>query len=472
MKLKFKLSIFLFFLIVLSFTGVQAGGLTFYETGTKAASLGGAFRGLADDWSACFWNPAGIAYLEHSELNLSAYVTSPRPTYIPEVKFNEYEVGFMNGTKWYPDDKNYLRSNFSGFFKFNRFKGYTPGIAFFIPYDIQYAWKVYEPPAGYNNSVSLPAYDHQTDLLILDFHPTLAKEVISDKLSLGVGISIQYADFLLKKLYLVPTDSLIPRPYENFPMYSKFEGDGWGVGFNIGLLLKLTPKVKVGVTLKSPVNIDLSGTSELQVFLPENESLADEVAEQSTYSDSLFRGGKLQASMSDEMTLSLPAEFGAGISYQYSEKLTFTFDVSLVNWSSFEKLEANFGWKFPFAENSTYKITLPLNWENVTTLSLGCEYQLSDKVALRGGYYFEPSPIPDESLTPLFPDVGDKNGISLGICLHLAPFDLTYAYQYTDFKEREITSLTDINQDFRFDNLPGLYRMYSHASYFSLSYHF
>lgn len=472
MKLKLKLSILLFFIINLSYSGVQAGGLTFYETGTKAASLGGAFRGLADDWSACFWNPAGIAYLEHSELNLSAYATSPRPTYIPEVKFEEYEVGFMNGNKWYPDDRNYLRPNFSAFLKLDKLKGFTPGIAFFVPYDVQYAWKIYEPTSGFNNSVSLPNHDHQTDLIILDFHPTLAKEVIADKLSLGAGISIQYGDLLLRKLNLVPTDSLIPRPYDNFPMDSKFQGDGWGVGFNIGLLLKLTPKVKVGVTLRSPMNIELSGTSDLQVFLPENDSLASYVAEQSDYPDSLFRGGKLKTSTSDEMTLSLPADFGAGISYQHSEKLTFTFDLSFVNWSSLDELEANFGWKFPFAENSTSKVTLPLNWENVTRFSLGCEYQASEKVALRGGYYFEPSPIPDKSLTPLFPDVGDKNGISLGICLHLNSFNLTYAYQYIGFKEREITNITDINGDFLYDNLPGIYRMDSHASYFSLSYHF
>lgn len=475
MKLKLKLSILLLFLISASWVGVHAGGLNLTEVGTKATSLGGAFRGLADDWSASFWNPAGIAYLEESEVNISPYFTSPRPTYLPDVLLGEgqesYPVGFKNGIKWYPEDKNFLKSNFGAFLKLERFKGLVPGVAFFVPYDMQYSWDLYEPPVGYNASVSLPQHDYQSDLEVLDFHPTLAKELIADKLSLGAGVSIQFGDLFLRKLFLVPNDSLIPRPYENFPMYGKFQGDGWGVGFNIGLLLKLTPKVNVGVAIRSPVDIELSGTSDLQVFLPENESLAQEVAEGSDYPDSLFQGGKLETSLDDEMTLSLPADFGAGVSYQYSEKLMFAFDVSWVNWSRFEELEASFGWEFPFSEDPE-KVALPLKWEDVTRFSLGCEYRPSEKVALRGGYYFEPSPIPDNSLTPLFPDIGDKNGISFGLGLNLGSFELSYAHQYVDFKERDVKTVADINNDMQLDNLPGLYRMDSHASYFSLSYHF
>ena len=475
MKLKPKLSIILFILISALWVGAYAGGLSLSEVGTKAVSLGGAFRGVADDWSASFWNPAGIAYLENSVVNITPYFTSPRPTYLPQVLLGKgedsYDVGFKNGIKWYPNDKNLFRSNFSAFLNLDQLKGLVPGVAFFIPYDIQYTWDLYDPPLGYNPTASPPRYDYQSDLQVLDFHPTLAKELVADKLSLGAGVSVQFGDLLLRRLFLVPNDSLIPRPYENFPMDAKFQGDGWGVGFNIGLLLKLTPKVKVGVSLRSPVDIELSGTSDLQVFLPENEALAQEVAEQSGYPDSLFLGGKLKSSADDEMTLSLPADFGAGISYQYSERLMFAFDISWVNWSSFEELKADFGWEFPFTQ-APERVTLPLKWEDVTRFSLGCEYRPSEKVALRGGYYFEPSPVPDISLTPLFPDVGDKNGINFGVTLNLGSVELSYAHQYVDYKERDVQTLAYENDDPQFDNLPGIYRMDSHTSYFSLSYHF
>ena len=38
--------------------------------GARALGLGGAFVGVADDATACFWNPAGLAQLNRKELSL------------------------------------------------------------------------------------------------------------------------------------------------------------------------------------------------------------------------------------------------------------------------------------------------------------------------------------------------------------------------------------------------------------------
>ena len=38
--------------------GYEWGGL-----GSRAQSMGGAFIGLADDWTAIYWNPAGLTQL-------------------------------------------------------------------------------------------------------------------------------------------------------------------------------------------------------------------------------------------------------------------------------------------------------------------------------------------------------------------------------------------------------------------------
>ena len=40
---------------------VLANGLNLNGFGAKAVAMGGAFVGLADDYTAVFWNPAGIA---------------------------------------------------------------------------------------------------------------------------------------------------------------------------------------------------------------------------------------------------------------------------------------------------------------------------------------------------------------------------------------------------------------------------
>src|SRR3990172_6214972 len=67
LTIKRKLFIVTFILLLLP-QMLWASGMSL-NVGAKASALGGAFRGLADDWSAASWNPAGLAYLQKSEAN-------------------------------------------------------------------------------------------------------------------------------------------------------------------------------------------------------------------------------------------------------------------------------------------------------------------------------------------------------------------------------------------------------------------
>ena len=52
------LSILIFLPAMLTGNGLNLNGV-----GSKAVGMGGAFVGLADDYSAVFWNPAGITQI-------------------------------------------------------------------------------------------------------------------------------------------------------------------------------------------------------------------------------------------------------------------------------------------------------------------------------------------------------------------------------------------------------------------------
>ena len=47
---------------------VSASGLEGFGVGTRAAAMGGAFRAVADDWTAAFYNPAGYANIYDNQL--------------------------------------------------------------------------------------------------------------------------------------------------------------------------------------------------------------------------------------------------------------------------------------------------------------------------------------------------------------------------------------------------------------------
>jgi long-chain fatty acid transport protein len=458
----------IFFVLICNSSSLAGGGFALPGVGSKALNMGGAFRALADDWSAAFWNPAGLAYLPNSEFNMNLYTLNFRPEYTPQISLGEsgYSYSFGYPTeKQYPEDRAFFLPSFSGFHKFLQIEGFTGGVAFYVPYKLETRWDLYEPPSGYDNDIPYPTFDHSTDILIWDLHPTVAKTFMDDKLALGLGINVQRADFELRKTILVPSINL-PRPYDFWPVDSWTKTDGWGLGFNAGILYKVSPKLQFGFSYQSPVEMTLEGTQNLELYLPV-------IDVEGSY---VLGGTYIYSNEEYEATLSLPGEIGVGMLFRPMEKLTLTADVSATSWSSLEDLDAMDLIITPGGLDTIYisarETTLPFNWDNITRLSLGVEYIVKEGLFARSGYFFEQSPIPDNTFTLLIPDVGDKHSINLGLSYQVDSFEFGYDYQLVMHSKREIDSLEDVNNDQRFDNLPGEYKMFFHCSGLSFTYRF
>jgi len=467
MKSRFTLLVAVLFLLVCSVPCFAGGGFALPGVGSKALNMGGAFRGLADDWSAAYWNPAGLAYLPQSEFTMNLYTFNFRPEYTPDFTMGEggytYSFGYPDQT-YYPEDRAFFLPSFSGFHKFAQYEGFIGGVAFFVPYKLESRWDLYKPPAGYDNNVPYPRFDHATDILVWDLHPTVAKTFMDDKLALGLGLNILRADFGLRRTVLTRTPLGYTRPYDFFPVDEQINTDGWGLGFNAGILYKMSPKFQLGFSYQSPVDIDLKGDVELEMYLPmipNSELLGGTI---------YFRDGDF------ETTLPLPGEIGVGVMYRFNEKLIFTSDISSVNWSSLEFVDT---WDYNLVAGqldtlyaSVREAELPFNWDNIVRFSLGGEYILRENLFLRGGYFFEQSPIPDETFTLLIPDLGDKHSLNLGLSYQINSLEFGYDYQLVAHKKREVAELVDTNGDGRFDNMPGTYKMVFHCSGLSFTYRF
>jgi len=457
-------------LLLLNGTAAGGGGFALPGVGSKALSMGGAFRGLADDWSACFWNPAGLSHLTNHEFSADLYTYNFRPEFTPKVELGQggdvYSVGYEKVT-YYPEDRALFLPSGSFFYRFAETEGLSAGLAFFVPYKLNARWDVYNPPDEYGNVAPYPEYDHRTYVLIWDLHPTVARDFMDGKLSLGAGLSVQRADFELRRVVLSPSIDL-PRPYEYFPVDSDLETDGWGMGFNVGLLYKASSKLQFGLSYMSPVDIDLEGTLDLDIYFPK------------VYSDPFLDGTAHQYSNEDfESTLSLPGNLGIGAAFRPWERLTLTFDVSSTSWSRLEYLDSeDFFVDSVMIDDTLWYVWSPeeskllFNWDDITKLSVGGEYLFGENLRIRGGYFFETSPIPNSTANLLIPDVGDKNSFSLGISYVSESFEFGYSYALIAHRKTEVTSIADENQDGLFDNLPGDYKMVLHSSCFSLTYRF
>ena len=69
-------------ILTLAFSvSVFASGVALTGIGARATVLGGAYRGLANDWSAMYWNPAGLTQINGFHLGGSFEIVMPTVSY-------------------------------------------------------------------------------------------------------------------------------------------------------------------------------------------------------------------------------------------------------------------------------------------------------------------------------------------------------------------------------------------------------
>jgi long-chain fatty acid transport protein len=452
-----------------------AGGFALSGVGSKAIGMGGAFRGLADDWSAAYWNPAGLTQIEGSELNAMLVAITPRPEYTPNILYDGLEVGYRNGQTRYPNDRTNFIPDFSGFIKLNEVAGMTAGLAIFVPFGLGSEWDLFNP-AGMDLARQFPLYDHQADLQVIDFHPTVAKSFMEGKFSLGAGLSIQRGDVTFRKTYLKPSG--LPVPHQNLIIDSEINGDGWGFGANFGLLYELSEKLQFGISGKTGSTLKLEGIADQELYTFNNEDLRTILlqnsftAAETTQVLFLFAADNHKASPNAKADIKTPADVGFGLAVKPSEKLTITGEVAYTLWSSLDSILIELDGPDPSGA-AAQNTAIVLDWDNTLRYSFGAEYWVSNPFAIRLGYYLDPSPVPNETFTPLIPDMGDKSSINIGAALKTSGIELSYNFEYIKFQERQISSPpSDVNRDGVYDNYPGTFKSDLYASHISLTYRF
>ncbi len=102
---KIQLSLLLLTILSLS-ASLFAGGFALSGVGSRATSMAGAFRGLADDATAMYWNPAGLAFLEENQIDLGGTFIMPSSTWNSAGTQYPSIPGFSS--KEFEAEKNYV----------------------------------------------------------------------------------------------------------------------------------------------------------------------------------------------------------------------------------------------------------------------------------------------------------------------------------------------------------------------------
>ena len=388
-----KLAKLILCLIVTS-SVLYSGGFQLNEHGARSMSQGGAFAARANDPSAIYFNPAGLAHLDGTRLMLGATVIFPNIAFTPH-----YSNPFANNTEEI-DAESLVFTPINLYFTHQLNDMFTVGLGVFNPYGLGTEW---------NSDWIGRALSVKAEIQLFNFNPTVAAKFFNDKLSVAAGFN-----FVMGSVEMLREAVSAPPAPDPVTLHLKAGlTDGTGYGYNFGIQYKPTPSLNFGFSYRSAVDVKVEGDA---TFTP--PSLIDVLG---------LPEGKVKS------TLNLPANIFIGAACSPIDNLWLEFNAQFIGWSAFDKLELYFQ-QLPLGENGV--LTLEKHYKDTWILRLGAEYTLSDALALSCGIFRDLNPVPDETLDPMLPD-SDRWGINLGVSYRInkmLSFDL--AYMFLPFDER------------------------------------
>jgi long-chain fatty acid transport protein len=476
--------------------GLFASGFEVTGVGLKARGMGGAFRAIANDWTAAYYNPAGYAFVYDNQLGANLGLMHLRDELVPSYRLGGvYDAGFFNDRTIYNHNEIYTMPS-GGFLVRLPFWGETVfGLSAYQPFDYSINWTLYRTPVAYNDSTStyLPSSQYKNNLDVVAFQLTAAREFMEDKLAIGIGLQVLRGDLLFNNLYLRtnPLDStsypdvLSDRPYDKIPEFTNNNGNGWGFGLKAGMLLKVNDKLNVGLAFSLPFDMTLKGTTEFHFIMPKNGDLItdrDTTGYQPGNIGYLFALGNPVDFMADyETKLKLPPSISGGIAYQVNEKLRVALDAEYTFWSRFDGFDftySGFG-KLPLENMEvvtnffTYNLANPVDWNNAGKVMVGAQYAYNTNLTFLGGISADQTPSKDGiGFMPQFVDTGDKYGFNAGVLFHIERWEVGLVTSYYLFPDLTIGSANDINQDDTADQFPGEYKAATYETILAFNYWF
>lgn len=209
------------------------------------------------------------------------------------------------------------------------------------------------------------------EVLTFDFNPNVAWKV-SDKLSLGAGMSIQYAAADLK--------------LQSSGMYSEVDADSLAWGFNLGLMWSPLENLRFGLSYRSRVNHNADGDLELT---------------------NPFNGNLVMPALDATATLATPAWAMATAAWDVNDFLSLYATFRWTDWSSFDELTIK-------TNNPMIGDSIKNKWQDTYLVSVGADLRFTNWWTFRAGIGYETSAVDDPQYrTAIIPDA-DRWWFALG----------------------------------------------------------
>ena len=362
----------------------QAAGFALIEQ--SGSGMGNAFAGgsaIAEDASTVYFNPAGMTYIEGTQLVGALHLIKPSA----EFNNNGSIAGAgkpLGGTGGDAGDLAFIPN---AYFKMDYSDTIKLGIGVNVPFGLK---------TEYENGWIGRFQALKSEVKTVNINPALAFKV-NDQLSLGFGVSAMWAQATLTRAV-------------NFGALGegsvKIKADDWGFGYNLGAIYQVTPDTRIGMAYRSKVDQHLEGdaTFNRPVGIPNAGAAAD---------------GTINASVS------LPENFSVSVFSKLNDTWDVMGDVTWTHWRRFKQLTI-------FRSSGALLSNTDENWDNSMRYSIGANYHYSDSIKLRAGLAYDQEAVNDDFRTARIPG-NDRKWLALGANWKASPnssVDVGYAHLF------------------------------------------
>ena len=392
-------------LVILLFAAASANaaGFRLPEAGAKAMGMAMAFTAQADDPSAIYFNPAGLVQLEGMNVMVGG-------TYVREngAEFSGVTPLTLGATRSETQKSlNFILPN--AYWTRKASPRFAYGIGVYAPFGLGQEYK--DRDAGIFRSQV-----NRVDIKTVVVNPTVAWN-IEDVLAVGAGIDFMWGQARLSQTIPAPVPPAFPSAG-----YVDLKGDGVAWGYNFGLLLKPTENFRIAANYRSPFNLRIK----------------NEDATISNLNPAYSTGGlgQVPSSTLASTIVKMPATFALGAAYTIGQ-LTVEADADWTFWHSFDSLPIT------FQKNAIPTLPNVVNekkWKDVCAVRVGAEYRVTDPLALRVGFVYDPTPIPGSTLGPELPDA-TRMDYMVGAGYKIGPVTIDGAFMYIDKFDRTVSNI-------------------------------
>jgi long-chain fatty acid transport protein len=367
------------------------------------ATLGRAAINIAqdDDASTVARNPANLVLLPSAQVQVGANVIHSK------VKFTSALSGVTDTTE---DPWKLLPYAFASM-PLN--KNLALGLGVDVPFGQSTVWSK-EGQFRY----TAPTF---AELRVFNINPALSAK-LGDRLCVGLGADVYVSDIEIRQF--LPWSQLAgPGAPDGL---EKLTGSGVGLGGNAALTWLVTDGQRLALTYRSPVKVNYDGHFQVDNIPALMQRLVLPRADFST-------------------SITFPSTIGLGYSCQPADKLKVEADVEWIEFSRYDSLALDAAGDNPLLHPAgdptppTAPATIPQDWKDAWTAGISAEYQCCPDWALRAGYQFIQSPVPDTTLAPTLPD-DDRSVVSVGLGYQHGAHALDFAFLYSFFHKRTTTA--------------------------------